>query len=53
MTDYPFVLLGKTGQAPSFLLMGDSHAMASSPGLTRPPGFFSVRACSTARACVR
>ncbi|MFQ7535824.1 MAG: acyltransferase family protein, partial [Akkermansia muciniphila] len=52
VTDYPFVLLGKTGQAPSFLLMGDSHAMASSPGfdeaarlLQRSGLFYRARLC--------
>ena len=52
VTDYPFVLLGKNGQAPSFLLMGDSHAMASSPGfdeaarlLQRSGLFYRARLC--------
>ena len=52
VTDYPFVLLGKTGQPPSFLLMGDSHAMASSPGfddaarlLNRSGLFYRARLC--------
>lgn len=52
VTDYPFVLLGKTGQPLSFLLMGDSHAMASSPGfddaarlLNRSGLFYRARLC--------
>lgn len=52
VTDYPFVLLGKNGEPPSFLLMGDSHAMASSPGfddaarlLHRSGLFYRARLC--------
>lgn len=52
MTGYPFVLSGKTGQPPSFLRMGDSHAMASSPGfddatrlLQRSGLFYRARLC--------
>lgn len=32
VTDYPLVRLGRGDTVPSFLLIGDSHAMASSPG---------------------
>lgn len=52
VTDYPFVLLGNPEQQPSFLLIGDSHAMASSPGfdataqtLQKAGLFYRARLC--------
>lgn len=52
VTGYPLVSLGREDLAPAFLLIGDSHAMASSPGfdsaarlLHKSGLFFRARLC--------